>query len=296
MQNKFKYIYGPVESWRMGTSLGIDPLSAADKICNLNCCYCQLGETHTLTNERKEYIPTREIVNELIDFMKHLESVAPMIMQSLDYLTFSGRGEPTLARNLGEMIRAVRQIRAEEIAVITNSTLLHLSEVQKELAMCDLVIAKLDACDEQSFFQIDKAISSISFEKTLKGIKEFKRFYSGKLAIQIMFVEENRMHASSIADIVRDINPDEIQINTPLRPSPARPLDKEGIEEMKSYFSGIPAVSAFERDRKETIPVNQIDTVKRHGNYKKNYLINNRGRKQYEFNHNIDPDHQTKRQ
>ena len=151
---------------------------------------------------------------------------------------------------------------------------MHLPDVQKDLALCDLVVAKLDACDESSFSEVDKAIKGFSFENTLNGIKSFRSFYHGKLAIQIMFVAENRKYAQRIADIVRDINADEIQINTPLRPSSAQPLDQDGMKRIKTFFAGMPAVTVYEQDRKETIPYNEDDTIKRHGNYKKNLFIN----------------------
>jgi len=273
MAADFKYIYGPVESWRMGKSLGIDPLSDTAKICNLNCIYCQLGKTHALSNERKEYVPTGTIVDEIKQFFDMERDKYPALVADIDYLTFSGRGEPTLAKNLGKMIRAIRKIRKEEIAVITNSTLMHLPEVQKDLSLSNLVVAKLDACDELSFLEVDKAMKGISFEETLEGIKNFRKFYQGKLAIQIMFVEENRKYAPRIANIIRGINPDEIQINTPLRPSSAKPLDRDGIKEIKSFFTGMPAVTVYEHDRKETIPFNEGDTIKRHGNYKRAFLI-----------------------
>jgi len=63
----------------------------------------------------------------------------------IDYITFSGTGEPTLAANLGQMIKEVKKIRCEKIAVLTNSSLMHREDVQKDLACADLVVAKLDA-------------------------------------------------------------------------------------------------------------------------------------------------------
>jgi wyosine [tRNA(Phe)-imidazoG37] synthetase (radical SAM superfamily) len=268
ISNQLRYVYGPVESWRMGKSLGIDPLSDSVKICNLNCIYCQLGKTSILTDEQKEYVSTEVIINEIRQFFETAGLKNPSIVEGIDYLTFSGRGEPTLAKNLGAMIRALRKIRSEEVAVITNSTLMHLPDVQKNLSLADFVLAKLDACDELSFLEIDQAAKNTSFEKTLNGIKEFRKYYQGTLAVQIMFVEENRKYARKIADVIRGINADEIQINTPLRPSAAKPLDREGIEEIKSYFKGLPAVTVYEHARKETIPFNEGETIKRHGNYK----------------------------
>ena len=257
----------------MGKSLGIDPLSDSVKICNLNCIYCQLGKTSILTKEQKEYVPSEDIINEIQEFFHEVQLADPSIIRGIDYLTFAGRGEPTLASNLGEMIRGIRKIRDEKIAVITNSTTLLLANTQSDLLLADLVVAKLDACDELSFAGIDKAMKGISFESVLRGIKNFRKNYQGKLAIQIMFVEENRKDASRIADIVREINADEIQIDTPLRPSAAIPIDRNGMQVIKALFNGMPTLSVYESSCKETIPYNIKETIKRHGNYKRDLSI-----------------------
>ena len=83
-------IYGPVPSWRLGRSLGIDLLSTRGKTCSFDCVYCQLGRTVHFVIERKEFVPISRLVSEL-------ESVRGV---AADYATFSGVGEPTLARNL----------------------------------------------------------------------------------------------------------------------------------------------------------------------------------------------------
>ncbi len=60
MKLTFEYIYGPVLSWRLRSSLGIDLLSQEDKICNFNYIYCQFGSTGKHTVERKMYIPVEK--------------------------------------------------------------------------------------------------------------------------------------------------------------------------------------------------------------------------------------------
>src|SRR3989338_2737845 len=107
----FKYIYGPVYSWRLGMSLGIDPLARKEKICNFNCIYCQLGPTRHYTAERHLFVTPHELEKEI----KQITD-----LDEIDTITFSGRGEPTLAANLGELIKIVRKYRKEKIAVITN--------------------------------------------------------------------------------------------------------------------------------------------------------------------------------
>ncbi|MDD5655136.1 MAG: radical SAM protein, partial [Candidatus Omnitrophica bacterium] len=140
MKRAFKYIYGPVPSWRLGSSLGIDPVSKGRKICSFDCVYCQIGKAGLFIKERKRFIDTGEIIAELA-------GLPPL---KIDYLTFSGAGEPTLAENLGEMIKAVKAIRPEPIAVITNGSLMTQADVRQELALADFVIAKLDAYSPES--------------------------------------------------------------------------------------------------------------------------------------------------
>ncbi|MGB3057677.1 MAG: radical SAM protein, partial [Candidatus Omnitrophota bacterium] len=207
-KKRYKYIYGPVPSWRLGRSLGVDPISAEVKICSFDCVYCQLGKTKMLTGRRKNFVPVSKIVQEI----RSLPTV------KIDYITFSGAGEPTLAKNLGEMIKTVKSIRKEPVAVLTNSSLMHRKDVRKDLSHADLVVAKLDASSEKTFKEINRPLKGITLQKVIDGIKKFSAGYAGKLALQIMFIKENEKFAGEIAQLAKKIDADEIQLNTPLRP------------------------------------------------------------------------------
>jgi len=255
MTIRFKYIYGPVSSWRVGSSLGVDLLSQKEKICSFDCIYCQLGKTKKPTITRHLYIPQGEILKEL--------SALPEM--SIDYITFSGRGEPTLAKNLGSMINAVKKLRRESIAVITNSSLMNRQDVQEELFPANFVIAKLDASSQGSFVLVNRPFQGIEFDAILEGIKEFKRHFQGKLALQIMFMKENVQYAGEIACITKDICPDEIQINTPLRPCGVEPLGREELSQIKDLFGGLNAISVYESRKRYVKPISDEDTLKRRG-------------------------------
>ncbi len=254
-KKKYRYIYGPVPSWRLGRSLGIDPVSGEVKICSFDCVYCQLGGTRILTNRRKEFVPVREIVKEI--------KMLPPI--KIDYITFSGAGEPTLAKNLGRMIKAVKKIRKEPVAVITNSSLMRAEDVKKDLLEADLVVAKLDAHSERIFRKINRPGEGLSLSEAIKAIKHFKARYKGKLALQIMFIKENEKFAEKIARIARDIAPDEVQINTPLRPCAVKPLSKERMEKIREHFRGLNVVSVYRTKKIKVKPVSRRDTLRRRG-------------------------------
>lgn len=251
----FKYIYGPVSSWRLGRSLGIDLLSAKDKVCSFDCLYCQLGRTKAYTSKRKVYVPTKKIVEEI--------QALPKV--NIDYLTFSGRGEPTLAKNLGQVIRQVKRLRQEPVAVLTNASLLEDKRVRKELLDADLVAAKLDADSQQTFDIINRPAKKVRFFSILKGLEKFSKAYRGKLVLQIMFIKKNKGLAKNIAKLAQVIGVDEIHLCTASRPSAAKPLSLRELAQIKRHFPGIKTRSPDEVKRKRVRPLSVKDTWLRRG-------------------------------
>ena len=170
-----------------------------------------------------------------------------------------------MASNLGELIQAIRKIRNEKIAVITNASLMDQDDVHRDLALADYVLAKLDACSQEMLLEIDHPENNLHFTKIVQGIINFRKYFSGKLALQIMFMKENKNYADDIARIAREIQPDEVQINTPLRKSAVQPLSEEELSNIKRYFYDLPVVSVYEKERRNETPMDQKATVKRHG-------------------------------
>ncbi|QQS42961.1 MAG: radical SAM protein [Acidobacteriota bacterium] len=202
-------VYGPVESWRLGRSLGVD-LLFVNSICSFRCVYCQLGKINVHTDKRSEFVPTRQVIADL-----HKSD-----WRSADVVTFSGSGEPTLAKNLGEAIRAARAITGKEVVVLTNAAHLNDEEVVADLSLADRVFCKLDASDETSFRRINRPVEGITLESVVEGIKNFRKTYDGFLAIQSMYRPYSETQFESLCEILRDIGPDEVQINTPTRAIP----------------------------------------------------------------------------
>lgn len=247
-------VYGPVPSWRLGRSLGIDLLPTSGKTCTFDCVYCQLGHTTRPLAERGEFVSLEALAREL-DTVRGLRA---------DNVTFSGTGEPTLASNLGEAIRLARSILGLPVAVLTNSSLMTREGVRKDLACADVVVAKLDASGEQVFRRINRPLAGFSLQETIRGIALFRARYAGKLALQIMFVGPNKGRAPGIAGIARRLAPDEVQINTPLRPSPVSPLTREEMAAIAQEFRGLGRiVTVYEAARPEVMPLDAHQTARR---------------------------------
>ncbi len=157
---KLKYIFGPVISRRLGISLGLDIVPY--KTCTFDCIYCESGTTTEKTIGRKPYIDSKEILNELGDYLKE--------SPNLDYITITGSGEPTLNSEIGLLINEIKKISKVPVAVLTNSSLLYLPEVRKELLSADLVIPSLDAAGQGSFLKISRPPQELDLKKIIEGL------------------------------------------------------------------------------------------------------------------------------
>ncbi len=247
-------IYGPVPSWRLGKSLGIDPLCAPGKTCSFDCVYCQLGRTTNRTTERREFISMAKLSKEL----KEVRGI------KADYATFSGTGEPTLASNLGQAIELAKSILHLPIAVLTNSSLISRKDVRDDLAKADVVVAKLDAHSQELFNQVNRPMAGLMLSDIIAGIKLLRREFKGKLCLQIMFIEVNKNFAGKIAQIAGALLPDEVQLNTPLRPCGVRPLAPPQMASIKGNFHNFRnAVTVYESSRPEIKPLNLQETLRR---------------------------------
>jgi wyosine [tRNA(Phe)-imidazoG37] synthetase (radical SAM superfamily) len=222
----FKTVYGPVTSWRYGQSLGIDPIGAVST-CSFNCIYCQLGEIEQLSGDRRLFIPTDQILQEL-------EPFAPW---AVDVITLSGSGEPTLALNLGDILGGIKRLTGKSTLVLTNATLLTDPQVRAELAQADKVAVKLDGLNPDHLRRINRPIAAVTLDQILQGIQAFRQDYQGQLSVQTMVITPwNEGTLQHYVELIQRIAPQEIQLNTPTRPKPLqRELEGRGNHTSNHY-------------------------------------------------------------
>ena len=229
------HIFGPVNSRRLGRSLGVDLFQ--DKICTLNCIYCEVGATVHLTCERAEYAPFLDIRNEIDVFCLNQERVA-----ELDFITVTASGEPTLHAHFGEIIAHLKKTTAKPIAVLTNGTTLTDPQVRQEMSLADVVIPSLDSALPTSFRKIDRPAACIDLEQVIDGLITFSHQYDGKIWMEILFAEGINDSAEEVAALRQAVNRmrlDRIQLNTVARPpleSFARPLNKQSMAAIARQF------------------------------------------------------------
>ena len=243
---KTKRVFGPVLSKRLGNSLGIDVIP--HKTCSYNCIYCQLGSEENTITDLKNYYSVDEIIYELKE--------ALLNNKNIDYITFTGSGEPTLYKDLKKLIYEIKQITDIPVCIITNGSLLYKQEMRSNLLLADLVIPSLDAGNEDTFKLIDNPNKEIDFDKMVEGLIEFKKVFKGEYWLEIFLlkdINDNEDELDDIIKIVNKIKPDRIQLITATRRvanEKAKALTDEELKKIKKYFKArcdieidIPSVS-----------------------------------------------------
>ena len=178
-QIKTKCVFGPIPSRRLGRSLGIDLLPY--KTCSMDCVYCECGATTNLTAERKEYFPTQQVIEELDRTLAREEKI--------DYITFSGVGEPTLHSGIGTIIRHIKTNHpALKCCLITNATLLNDPDLLREIAPVDLLVPSMDGSNDEELFQINRQLKSITLRRIVDGIIRFREISKAAVWLEIFIV------------------------------------------------------------------------------------------------------------
>ena len=216
-QNKTKCVFGPVPSRRLGLSLGIDLLPF--KTCSMDCVYCECGATTNLTCERKEYFPTESVIAEL----DHVLSNKP----NIDWITFSGVGEPTLHSGIGRIIRHIREHYPEiPVCLLTNASLLGDPALQEELAGISLIVPSLDGSNEEELFKINRQSPSVTLRSVMNGLLAFrKRHPDITMWLEIFIVpgvNDSPESAERFRTLAAQLKPDKVQLNS---------LDRPGVVE-----------------------------------------------------------------
>jgi wyosine [tRNA(Phe)-imidazoG37] synthetase (radical SAM superfamily) len=201
-----------------------------------------------LTTERSSFIDPEIIIEEL----KHSISKN----QYLDYITFSGSGEPTLNKDLGLIIDKIKQLTSTPVAVLTNGTLLYLEEVREDLSRSDLVLPSLDAVSPEVFAKINQPAGNLDINVIVEGMVKFRQEYRGQIRLEVFIVEginDGSDELDKLLQTIKKINPDQVQLNSLDRPpayAGVKPVDTGKLEQIAARWKNCPAkVEVIQRVR-----------------------------------------------
>jgi wyosine [tRNA(Phe)-imidazoG37] synthetase (radical SAM superfamily) len=200
--------------------------------------------------QRKEYVSWKQILFQIKDFLSS--------GQRVDYLTFSGSGEPTLNSSLGKLITEIKKITSIPVAVLTNSSLLSRKSVREALKKADLIVPSLDGVTQEVFTKINRPHPSLKVEPIIEGLKKFRQEFKGSIWLEIMLVKginNSASHISKLKEVIEEIKPEKVQLNTVVRPPSeefAHPLSLKELEKIKNILGNNCEIVAEFRKKKQT--------------------------------------------
>jgi len=232
-------VFGPVKSRRLGVSLGINLLPTNQKICSFDCIYCECGWTTSMSTLD---FPTanqvgQSLESKLIEMNKSGELP--------DVITFAGNGEPTLHPDFPTIIDTTIALRnkycpSAKIAVLSNSTLIHDTNIFESLLKVDQNILKLDSVFPDTIEILNQPLFKLDLENLISNLKRF----SGRCTIQTLFVKgtfrgktiDNTTAAEVEAWLkaIQEIKPKDVMIYTIARETPTDTLHKIPLYTLQS--------------------------------------------------------------
>jgi wyosine [tRNA(Phe)-imidazoG37] synthetase (radical SAM superfamily) len=219
---KKEIIYGPVNSRRLGTSLGVNIMPFNIKICSFDCLYCQYGWTsyHTNVIERNFELPSVGDISAALERALNAYSANLNTNNNREYplyVTFSGNGEPTLHPQFPQIVDEVIKIRNKvsllsRTAILSNSTKVNEPDIITALSKLDVRIMKLDAGNEDTFRSYNNPAIGISLDNITEGLAALK-----DVTIQTLFTggEQGNYNDKNISDWIirlKQISPIKVQL------------------------------------------------------------------------------------
>ena len=245
-------IFGPVQSRRLGISLGINLLPADGKVCSFDCIYCECG----FNEEHRPQLPLparEEVAKALERKLQQMQEDGQMP----DVLTFAGNGEPTCHPHFAEIIDDTIRLRDHycpkaKVSVLSNSTMIHRPDVHDALMRVDNNILKLDTVDIDFIRLVDHPNGT----NDVNAIVERMKAFDGHLIIQTMFLKgpgiDNTTdhYVAPWLEAVKAIRPQQVMIYTIDRETPDQSLRKATHDELDAIRDrviavGIPCTASY---------------------------------------------------
>ena len=231
-------VYGPIRSRRLGVSLGMNLMPTTAKLCTFDCVYCECGWNQPVSHP---IIPTREQVREAL-----ASSLIALSPNSIDVITFSGNGEPTLHPEFLGIIEDTCALRDQycskaKISVLSNSTQLGRQDVVEALRLCDNRILKLDSAIDATMRLIDKPVNT---DLTVEQIAQWLALFNGDFTLQTCFLRgeycgqtiDNTTSEELKAwySMIERLHPQQVMIYVIDRATPLQTLSKVPAAEMEA--------------------------------------------------------------
>ena len=238
-------LFGPVNSRRLGVSLGINLMPNDGKVCSFDCLYCECGFNADFRPKHKR--PTRQEVKKALTevLKKRHENHEP-----LDDITFAGNGEPTGHPDFKAIVEDTVEVRNQyfpeaKLSVLSNATYIYKPEVREALMLVDNNILKLDTVDMDYIKKLDRPQQP---HYDVKDVIEDLKKFDGHVIIQTMFLcgdgmdNTSEQYVAPWLEAVKDIKPQQVMVYTIDRETPDKLLEKASHETLDAIKARVEAL------------------------------------------------------
>jgi wyosine [tRNA(Phe)-imidazoG37] synthetase (radical SAM superfamily) len=191
-------------------------------------------------------------VKHVIEDLQELEAQGQFNYDDLDVITFAGSGEPSIAKNLGEMILAIRELYKDRlkqvpISILTNATMLNDPDIRKRVLEAELISLKLDAPNDEILRAVNQPAPGITMASITSGIKALRKelytsnaLYKAVFQLQMMFMPKfiaEPSYIQAMANLIQELGINKLQINTPTREKPVSKTGEYWIDTRGNHYS-----------------------------------------------------------
>ena len=241
-------IFGPVQSRRLGLSLGVNLLPIESKLCSFDCIYCECGWNGDHIGPRR--FNKREDVREMLAATLNRMSDEGRLP---DVITFAGNGEPTMHPDFEQIIDDAIALRdalcpSAKVSVLSNATQLHREDVCRALRRVDNNILKLDSAFDTTARLMNNPAANYSVAATVERMKHF----SGEFILQTMFLrgeyQGQRVDNTTPEEVeawlrlVEECAPRQVMVYSLDRDTPCKTLEKVAREELMQIAERVEAL------------------------------------------------------
>lgn len=237
-------IFGPVQSRRLGLSLGVNLLPLENKLCSFECIYCECGWTKDMG--KMAFNSAEDVAAALEAKLREMGEAGRLP----DVITFAGNGEPTLHPDFEQIIETTLSLREKlapqaKISVLSNATMIARESVRRALLRVDNNILKLDSAVDSTAALMDRPRGEYSTARQI----ELMKLFEGQLIVQTMFlrgwVEQTRLDNTTEQEVaawleaLEQIKPSKVMVYSIDRDTPLETLEKVGVEELKNIATRV---------------------------------------------------------
>jgi len=211
-------VYGPIQSRRLGRSLGINLLAAGPKCCQWDCVYCQFPEVPQDFDRRARVrlLPHSDSLLKAIDngILRALEDG-----RQFDSITLSGNGDPSTHPSLPDVAchlrMLVRNLRLPvRLSIMTNLSGYRDARFLEAIRLFDTKLIKLDAGDDEAFRRVNRPTTEVHLVDLCDVAAAV-----GEVSVQTMLIGgalDNRASVLSeaYAELIGRVRPVEVQLTT----------------------------------------------------------------------------------